>query len=106
MRCFSAHLTLIAGAPPGHTQQSFLQAQVFQRRQSNATDDFAVEVSTVAVPTPDDSVQAMIERIEDKRADAEKKFFELVSPLQEPTRVSVVVTVPRYSHRLAMNWKL
>ena len=64
-----------------------------QRRQSNATDDFAVEVSTVAVPAPDDSVQAMIERIEDKRADAEKKFFELVSPLQEPTRVSVVVTV-------------
>ena len=63
----------------GHSKgQSFLQSDVAKRRQSMSAGDFAVKISTAAVPMPDESIKDAIDKIEAKRTNAETQIFEQV----------------------------
>jgi len=58
------------------SRPSFLQSLALARKTRNDADGFDVKLSTVATAVPDDSIQALIEKIEYKRENAETRIFE------------------------------
>jgi len=57
-------------------QPAFLQSLAVARQKRSDADGFDVKLSTAAAPVPDDSIQALMEKIEFKREDAETRVFE------------------------------
>jgi len=63
-------------APKGVARPSFFQARSLRGQQRGRADDFAVKVSAAGLPATDESIKDAMEKIEFKRADAERKLFE------------------------------
>ena len=66
------------GSLAGKQRPSFLQSLATVRQRRSSADGFEVKLSTVAAPAPDGSIQDLMEKIEMKRAGAEKRIFDQV----------------------------
>ena len=60
----------------GKSRPSFLQSLSTARQRRSSDGGFEVKLSTVAAPVPDGSIQDLMEKIEIKRAGAEKRIFD------------------------------
>ena len=81
--------------------KSFLQSDVAKRRQSMSAGDFAVKISTAALPMPDESIKDAIDKIEAKRTNAETQIFEQAISWSITGSISLMAKILLISYKMA-----